>query len=301
MSQQTHREGYANGPGGRRLYYRIDGESGPYLVCSNGIGGSTFFWAPFAGRCAARYRVVRWDYRGHGRSDSPVDPRDISVVACADDLAAVMDAVGIERAALLGHSLGAQVGFELYARRPERVLALVPTLATYRRVIETLFDTDASLRAFEIFKRVIDKAPGLVTRAARPLLTSGVAERLARVVGIIDPSLAPHELMVPFMEHMVRMDLRTWATLADDMQRYDAAEILPRIRVPVLVVAAEKDLFTPLRVVSEMAARIPGAELLVIPNASHAALIEQPDLLSLRVSKFLDERVFSSGGEQAAG
>jgi pimeloyl-ACP methyl ester carboxylesterase len=300
MPQPMHREGYATGPGGLRLYYRIDGEQGPFLVCANGIGVSTFFWEPFATRIAERYRVVRWDYRGHGRSDGPEDPREISVSACADDLAAVMDAAGVERAVHLGHSLGVQVGFELYARRPERVLALVPTMGTYRRFIETFFDSKSSLRAFEVIKSIVEKAPGLVTRATRPVLTSGVAESLARVVGIIDPSLAPHELMVPFMEHLVRMDLRTWIALAEDMQRYDASAILPRIEVPALVVAAERDLFTPLRVVAEMAHLIPGAELLVIPNATHAALIEQPDLLSLRVSKFLDERVFT-GGERAAG
>lgn len=293
MPHKNHREGYARGPGGLRLYFRIDGSKGPWLVCSNGIGVSIHFWEPFARLMSDRYRVVRWDYRGHGRSDAPEDPRDISIGACADDLGAVLDELRIERPALLGHSLGTQVGFELYARQPSRVAALVPTLGTYRRAVETFWDTESSLRAFGVFRNLVEKAPGLVSRAARPMLTSGVAELLARVVGIIDPSLAPHEMMVPFMEHLVQLDLRTWVALAEDMQRYDAGEILERIDVPVLAIAAERDLFTPARIVAEMAGRIPGAELLVIPNGSHAALIEQPELLGLRVAKFLEERVFS--------
>ncbi|MBI5545080.1 MAG: alpha/beta hydrolase, partial [Deltaproteobacteria bacterium] len=75
--------------------------------------------------------------------------------------------------------------------------------------------------------------------------------------------------------------------------------MLGTIAVPTLVVAAEKDLFTPMRLARELVQQIPGSELLVIPYGTHAALIEQPDLLSLRVAKFLDERVY--GRRRASG
>ena len=240
---------------------------------------------------SAHWRVVRWDYRAHGRSDAPRDPTDISVASCVDDLEALLSGLHIDAATLVGHSMGGQVAFELYRRHPGKVTALVPTLATSGHAIETFFDTRASLAAFAAFRTAVRIAPGLVTRALRPLLTSGVAERAARLARIIDPTLAPHELMEPYMEQLVRMDLRSYVALAQSIQDHDASDMLSTIAVPTLVVAAERDRFTPLHLAERLARAIPRAELLVIPNATHAALIEQPDLLALRVAKFLDERV----------
>lgn len=291
-SSLRFREGYATSRSGLKLYWRIDGARGPPLVCCNGAGVSTFFWEPFARRLSADYQVVRFDWRGHGRSDSPRDPRDVSIDRCAEDLADLLDALGLERVVLLGHSAGAQVSFELFRRHRGRVAALIPTLATYRRALETFLNTRLFLGAFEVVRRAVDAAPELLSRASRPLFTSGTAERLARLVGLVDPALAPHEFMVPLMEHLVRIDPRTLVAMARDAQRHDATDLLPTIDVPTLVVAAERDVFTPPRLGREMAEAIPGAELLLMPNATHAALIEQPDLLCLRVAKFLEDRVF---------
>jgi pimeloyl-ACP methyl ester carboxylesterase len=74
-------------------------------------------------------------------------------------------------------------------------------------------------------------------------------------------------------------------------QEHDAGPLLSEIRAPTLVVAGERDLFTPRKLSLEMAQRIPSAELLEIPRGSHAALIEQPELINLRLEKFLRERV----------
>jgi pimeloyl-ACP methyl ester carboxylesterase len=292
------REGYVRGPKDLRLYFRQDGEEGLPLVCSNGIGVSTFFWEPFALAMARRHRVIRWDYRGHGRSDSPRDPLDISIATCVDDLQALLDGLGIDRAVLLGHSMGSQVGFEFFRRNRSRVRALIPTLGPYRRAIETFMDSPLSLRLFAAIKAVVGSSPALVSQAMRPVMISGLGERAARLLGVVDKDLAPKELLVRYMEHMLRLDLRSYLALADTIQEQDATDLLPQIDVPVLVIAGEKDHFCPLRLAHEMVAAIPGAELLVIPNGTHAALIEQPELVRLRVEKFLELRVL--GGSLAA-
>jgi pimeloyl-ACP methyl ester carboxylesterase len=292
--RDASREGFVEGPKGLRLYYRVDGDHGPWLVCLNGIGVAISFFEPFARRMSKSCRVVRWDYRAHGRSDGPRDPTDISVATCVDDLEAILSGLRIDAATLVGHSMGGQVAFELYRRRPQKVSALVPTLATSGHAIETFFNTRASLVAFAGFRSAVRLAPQLVTRALRPLLTSGVAERMARLVRIIDPTLAPHELMVPYMEQLVRMDLRSYVALGQSIQDHDASDMLSTIDVPTLVVAAERDRFVPLHLAQRLARAIPKAELLIIPNGTHAALIEQPDLLALRVARFLDERMPAS-------
>ena len=286
------REGYVKGPKDLRLYYRVEGTQGPTLICSNGIGVSTFFWEPFAHQLAGKYRVVRWDYRGHGRSDSPRDLRDISIQTCVDDLAALMDGLELKTAVHLGHSMGAQVGFEFYRRYPERVQALVPTLGPYRRAIETFLDSTVSLSLFAVMKAAIATSPRLIARSMRPFLVTGVAETFARRLGVVDPHLAPKALILQYMEHMLRLDLTSYLALAETLQTQDATDLLPQIKVPVLVVSGERDIFCPTRLAREMVEQIPGAELLLIPRGTHAALIEQPLLLSLRVQRFLEDRVF---------
>jgi pimeloyl-ACP methyl ester carboxylesterase len=284
------REGFARADDGVRLYYRAEG-SGPALLCSNGIGVSTFFWAPLSRELSDRYTVVRWDYRGHGLSDDPADPRSATVSECARGALCVLDALGIKRAALLGHSMGSQVGFEVYRMKPDRVAALVPTLGTYRRAVETFFGTAVSLKLFEIMRHAIPVAPRLVQRATAKVMRSSLPDATARLFRLVHPDLCPKDALVPYFAHNARVDPLLFLSLAESMQAHDATDLLPKIAVPTLVVAGDRDLFTPLSCAREMAEQIPGAELFVIPGGSHAALVEQPLLLSLRVAKFLAERV----------
>lgn len=286
------REGNAPGVRAVRLHYKTRGD-GPALLCSNGIGVSTFFWEPLAEALSDAYRVVQWDYRGHGKSDRLREPADISIETCADDLAAVMDALKIDRAVLLGHSMGSQVGFEFYRKYPGRVLALVPTLGTYRRAIETFFDRPEAVTVFEAARALGTAFPEAILRLITPLFKSGAGDRIARALGIVHPTLCPHDLLVPYFEHMTTIDLRSYFTLATDMQRHDATQVLPQIRVPTLIVAGDRDRFCPLRLAHEMKSLIPGAEMFVIRDGTHAALVEQPDLLHLRVRRFLEQRVFA--------
>lgn len=284
------REGFARAADGTRLYWRAEGQ-GPALLCSNGIGVSTFFWGPLARELSDRFTVVRWDYRGHGLSDDPLHPGSATLEQCATDALAVLDHLGFEKAVMLGHSMGSQVGFEIYRQRPEAVAGLVPTLGTYRRAIETFFGTALSLRGFEVMKRVLPAAPKLLQKLSAAAMRSPLADPGARLFRLVHPELCPKEALVPYFEHNTRIDLLLYLSLAESMQAHDATDLLPRVGAPTLVVAGDRDLFTPLALAREMSALIPQAELFVIPGGTHAALVEQPLLLSLRVRKFLEERV----------
>ena len=94
MAAVRNQTGFVRTEGGLRLYWRAIGE-GPLLICCNGVGVSTFFWKYVVERFSDRYTVVVWDYRGHGRSESPHHPdaTDLSIDACARDLALVQEAL----------------------------------------------------------------------------------------------------------------------------------------------------------------------------------------------------------------
>ncbi|MFO7156103.1 MAG: alpha/beta hydrolase [Pseudomonadota bacterium] len=290
----SSREGYVVASDGTRLWYRARGR-GPALIFQNGVGVTTTFWEGMAERFAgAGFTTVVWDYRGHGRSDDPRDPDSLDLSTVVDDLRFLMDALELDRACLLGHSMGAQVGWEFYRLHPMRVAGLVPTLGTYRDAVSTFYDLPwLAPRVFAVARFLADSFPGVARRlAALPSMNPRLADRLIRRLAIVHPTLSPSDWVPSYVQHMARLDPRVFFSLARAIQEHDATDLLPRIEVPVLVVAGERDLFCPPRVAREMVEKIPGAELLLVPAGSHAAIIEQPDLIALRLATFLDERVY---------
>ncbi|WP_050724506.1 alpha/beta fold hydrolase [Vulgatibacter incomptus] len=294
---ENEREGYVTAEDGTRLWYRKAG-SGPVLVCQNGVGVTITFWEQIAERFAAQgYSTLLWDYRGHGRSDDPRNPKAFTLETCVEDLRLLLDRLGVERACLLGHSMGAQLGWEFYRAHPERVSGLVPALGTYRDAISTFYDLPwLAPRIFDVASVTSYAFPGLVKRLTGiPAWQPGLADRVIRKLSIVHPTLSPKDWVPGYLRHMARLDPKVFFALAKGIRDHDATDLLPRIDVPVLVVAGDRDLFCPPRVAREMAELIPSAELLVIPGGSHAALIEQPGLVDLRLRRFLRERVFPNG------
>src|SRR5688572_6773298 len=104
------------------LYYEVEG-SGPALVLGHSIGMDVTLWQPVAERLADAYTVVRFDARGHGRSDKPPGP--YRVEAMAEDVYGLLQAVGLERAVVGGLSLGGSLGLALALAHPEAVEALI--------------------------------------------------------------------------------------------------------------------------------------------------------------------------------
>ncbi|HWV38733.1 MAG TPA: alpha/beta hydrolase [Vulgatibacter sp.] len=297
------REGFLETRDGTRLWYRIAGR-GPALVCQNGVGVTITFWEDLAARFATKgYSTVLWDYRGHGRSDEPKDPSRFTLATCVEDLLFLMDELRIDQACLLGHSMGAQLGWEFYRSHRDRVKALVPTLGTYRNAISSFYDMPrVAPRVFDAARLMAETFPGAVKKlTAIPASQPRLADRVMRGLSIVHPTLSPKDWVPGYLQHMARLDPRVFFALARGIRDHDASDLLPRIEVPVLVVAGDRDFFCPPRVAREMADRIPGAELLMIPGGSHAAIIEQPALVDLRLQRFLSTRAFPEAAPTAAG
>ncbi len=270
----------------------VDGAPAPAIVCCNGVGVSTFFWKYLVAHYAERVRVLSWDYRGHGQSDRFDDPYagELSIPRLARDLFAVMDAAGIDKAMLVGHSMGCQVIFEAYQLAPERVTALVPMLGTAGRTLDTFADNPKSPIYFRAAAKIVDRMGERVNRMTAPVLQSPVAWWFTRTAALVDPFYAAKEDMLPYLQHLATLDMRFFMRLVLATNDHDAWPTLPHVQVPTLVVAAERDTFTPMRLSRKMAHDVPGAELLVLADASHAAIIEQPDTIVHRLDRFVRER-----------
>jgi pimeloyl-ACP methyl ester carboxylesterase len=271
------------------------------IVCCNGIGVSTFFWKYVERHFSAERPVILWDYRGHGESGRPPSLENLTIEQNAEDLRAVLDSFGIEKAVLAGHSMGVQVILEFYRRWPDRVAGLVPTLGTYGRPVDTFLDSPTIAPiAFLLAHRIVVKSGGWLARIQRSALKkpfiARAAARIARLARLVHPAMMPQADLEAYLRHFGDFDPEVFFRMAEKMAKHTAEDVLDGVRCPTLVVAGERDIFTPLWLSEEMADRIPGARLLIIPQGSHAALVEQPQLLCLSVEKLIRD----SGIDKAA-
>jgi len=230
---------------------------GPVILLSHGYSATSQMWAGQVDEFQSDYRVITWDLRGHGQSDSPEELAHYSRTAAVGDMRAILDACRIERAVIGGLSLGGYLSLAFHVAHPERVRALM------------LFDT----------------GPGYKNPKARDDWNRG-AERMARqfetrglsgLAGGAEVRISTHRSA----EGLARAALGTLAQFDSQI-----AESLPGIRVPTLVLAGERD--EPFLAATDyMAAKIPNATKVLIAGAGHAANIEQPQAFNRAVRSFL--------------
>ncbi len=292
------RAGTAITDDGQRLHWRTVG-SGPPIVCNNGVGVSTFFWKYLVSWFRERHTVLVWDYRGHGRSDRRLAAAnaDLRIERHADDCAQVMAAAGIDQPALVvGHSMGCQVSLELRRRHPERVAGLVLLLGTAGKALETFFDFKGSWPILRGVHDLMQAAGPLSNHLVRPLLESPIAWNFAVKAKLVDPMYTRREDLGRYLSHLSTLDQRLFWASVMQLQHHDAWDLLPHLDRPLLVIAAENDKFTPMWCSQKMVAQTPGAELLVLADASHAALVEQPETLNHRIDRFILSRIWPELG-----
>lgn len=284
--------GHARTDDGLLIHWRTIGQGRPVVLC-NGVGVSTFFWKYLVDALLGEHQLVLWDYRGHGRSDRRVDleTTDVSVHRHARDLICVLDAAGItEPAVLIGHSMGCQVALETWRIDAPRVAGLVLALGSAGRTLHTFAGYSGSPRIFRRIRQAIEAAGPRVNQLTRVALRSPIAWEFARRMALVDPYYTLREDLSPYLDHLSTMDMRLFLKCVLEIDEHDAWPALPHIDVPVLVIAAEKDAFTPISCSREIADTLPDAELFILADGSHAALVEQPETFNHRIQRFLRER-----------
>jgi pimeloyl-ACP methyl ester carboxylesterase len=303
------REGYAVARDGSPIYYRVLGStetsrsdvgapkatggapSTTPIILSDGIGCDGYVWKYLERSLADDGRlVIHWHYRGHGRTPEPRDRRRVAMADLADDLASVLDAVGVERAVLAGHSMGVQVCLEAFRRSADRVAGLVLMCGAYGNPLRTFRNQRTLEAALPWISFAVNRAPRLIGSVWRNLIPTRLAYALAARVEI-NGDLVRLEDFMPYLEHIARVDLPLFIDMLAHAGRHSAKEILPTIDVPALIVAGDRDNMTPRSLSEEMQQLISGSELLVVEGGSHTAPIERPQQVNDRVAQFLAERV----------
>lgn len=286
---------------GTQLYLRQ--RSGPptstvtSILC-DGIACDGFIWKYLWDRVAERTAVSHWHYRGHGRSQVPRDPEKIGVTDHAADLGAIRAALGDPEVVLFGHSMGCQVVLEsLRANVPgavtstQNVRGIVLICGAPGRVTHSFKGSDALAQFLPRLIDVVTKNPN-VTRAIWGGVPTELALRVAFALGEVDRDrMSPADLM-PYLEHMVDMDPPMFLKMLRDAGDHTAEDLLPHIDVPALVIASDRDTFTPPHLAERMARTMPRGELLML-SGTHAVPLEQREAVEGKIDEFL-ARVTSS-------
>ena len=259
-------------------------------VMCDGIGCDGYVWKYLRRDLLPTYRLVHWHYRGHGRTPMPRDRRRVGIAALASDLECVLDDAGIERAVLLGHSMGVQVALEAYRRYPRRIEALVLICGAPENPLRTFRGTARFEALLPAMRRTVRRAPWLFNRISRAFLPTRLAYEVATLVEANGALLDPGDFM-PYLEGISRIDVGLFLDMLDEACRHSAVDLLAHIDVPVLVIAGTTDSFTPPEQSARMHEAIPEAEMLMIEQGSHTAPIERPEEVNLAVSDFLRRRL----------
>lgn len=285
---------YAVSNDGNPLFYESWGERGaltPVLFC-DGIGCDGYVWRYLRADLPERFGLHP-HYRGHGRTAAPKDPTRVAIEDLADDMACVLDDALVERAVLVGHSMGVQVALETYRRHTSRIAGLVLLCGAASHPLKTFRGTAALEDVLPTIQKWVHRVPNFINSITRRVLPTRLAYEVAARLEIRRDLVEPNDFM-PYLEGMARIDARLFVAMLSAAGQHSAEDLLPHIAAPTLVVVGARDGFTPPERGRAMAAAIPSAELLEIPNASHTAPIERPHLVDFTIRDFMTRRVDSS-------
>ena len=248
------------------IHYAISG-NGPWVTLSHSLFCDGSMWDPQMAALEAHFTVLRFDTRGHGRSDAP--PGAYTLAQMADDALGLLDVLKVERTHFVGLSMGGMIGQHLALKAPQRIdrLVLADTVCRFPPEAQALWP-----------ERIrIPTDPGTAAMAAPPLARwstapyrAAQAEVMARITALIGATSG-----------------QGVCGGGQAIPRMDTLDRLHQLNTPTLVIVGEQDIGTPPAMSQEIAAAIPDARLEIIADASHLSNIEQADAFNRLLLEFL--------------
>lgn len=248
---------------------RIDGERGPWVMLSHGLATDLTMWDELASSLKSRYRVLRYDARGHG--DTAASPPDYSLELLVADAAGILATLGIEHSHFCGLSMGGMIGLGLMLDHPQRMGSVV--------IADSRHTTTA-----EFTQAWLDRAEAVRKGGIAAVVDSTIARWSSKGLAEHNPGT---------IERMRSMIRRTSAEgyrgCAAALSGLNYGPRLAEIRVPALLVCGSEDHGAPPENTRQMHAAINGSRFLEIKHAGHISNIEKPDIFNAAVAKHLDE------------
>ncbi|MCU0804792.1 MAG: 3-oxoadipate enol-lactonase [Burkholderiales bacterium] len=250
---------------GVQLHCAIEGE-GPWLAMSHSLACNLSMWDNEARALSKRFKVLRFDTRGHGQSGAPAGPYSLEMLA--DDVKGLFDALDIRAAHWVGLSMGGMIGQTFALRYPGvlRSLVLADTTSRYPKDAGPIWQ---------------DRIRLVESQGMEPL----VAPTLER--WFTEPFRKAHpERVAPIATAIRATPVAGYVGCSHAIPKIDLTTRLKEIGVPTLVIVGEDDPGTPVAMAREIHDALPGSELVVIPRAAHLANVEQPEAFGAALDRF---------------
>ncbi|QIG49982.1 3-oxoadipate enol-lactonase [Nordella sp. HKS 07] len=254
------------------LHFEDEGPANaPALVFVNSLGTDLRIWDKIAAQLRVEWRILRYDLRGHGLSDTPSAPYAID--DHIGDLAALMDARGVKAALVVGLSVGGLIALALASRRPDLARALV------------LSDTAHKIGTGEMWDaRILAVRQGGMAAIAQSILV--------RWFAVEYPVNRPADF-AGYRNMLIRTPVEGYIGTCATLRDADLTAVASELALPALCLAGAEDGATPPDLVRSLAALLPGARFEMIPGAGHLPCVEQPEIMAKHISAFAREAVFA--------
>lgn len=241
------------------LGFSVYGDAGaPALLLGNSLGTTSRMWSAQLPELARHFYVIAFDHRGHGKSEAPAEPWEISDLAA--DVVALLDQLGIASTSYAGVSLGGMVGLWIAANAPDRIARLmVICTSAHLAAPDYWHDRAARVRA--------NGMASIVDPVVERWFTPDFARRLAPVVR-------------DYKETMAQLPADGYAACCGVIGRLDLRAHLARISAATMVVAGADDQAIPPEHGAAIAKAISGSSFVTVADAAHLANVEQPDVIT---------------------
>lgn len=257
---------------GISMRYADEGQrAGPPVVLHHPLATDLTFWDELTAALAPRYRVIRFDARGHGKTEAPTGRYAFEVLA--SDVIGLMDHLKIDRAAFVGLSMGGMVAQYLGMLHPGRVKALAICATTSR--------VPADMRHLWRDRVAVARDKGMASQ---------VDPALGRWITPESRATKP-ALVTRFTRLIEATPLEGYAGWCGAIETLDTTDRLSTIKTPTLVISGEKDLGSPPSAGETMHKAIPGSSFTVVPNVGHMIACEDPPAFHAALLPFLDKHV----------
>lgn len=253
---------------GISMNYSLEGNpSGPVVTMSHSLATDLSMWDPQVPALTARYRVLRYDTRGHGGTEAPAGP--YSLEGLAEDARALLEALGIARTHFMGLSMGGMIGQTLALKHPQMLHGLILCDTSSRVPPEARSTWDDRIRTAE-------------TQGMEPLVEPTIGRWFT----------APFREQRPDVVRRVRAMIRAtpprgYAGCCHAIAALNLTDRLKAISLPTLIIVGEEDPGTPVAAARTIHEQIQGSEMVILKSAAHLSNMEQSDAFNQVVTTFL--------------
>lgn len=280
---------------GTGIAYEVVGQGRNTIVIANGLGGRLHAIEPIVEAFWRDHRIITWDYRGLFESDTPNLPHKLAVTHHAEDALAIFAAENVDRAVMLGWSMGVQIALDFTASHPEKISGLVLLNGTHGHAFSSGFQPYFAIpglpKRLHSFVEWTHTRPDVVDLLSRltHLTEWPTTGLMFLTAGRRALELRP--MLRRYYDDVLGPSFPNYMRLFQELDAHSAYHLLPDILAPVLIVSGKLDFLTPSFQSDEMARRLPNAEHLSLLRASHFALHERTDEVIGAMRRFLDRRV----------